>query len=94
MTAPLNLLRILEVVSVSRIREETNGDDFDIFEDGSFRERTRLQGAGVPRLDCASQGELYDILVNCMGIGKHHLLGENFLLNESASSRVSSRCCV
>lgn len=83
-----------EVVSVRRIREEANGDDFDIFEDGSFRERTRLQGAGTWMLDHASRGKIENILVNCVGIGKHRLLGENFLLNESASSRVSSRCWV
>ena len=77
-----------------RIREDANGDDFDIFEDGSFRERTRLQGADTSMLDCASQGEIEDILVNWVGIGKQRLLGENFLLNESASSRVSSRCWV
>ncbi len=67
-----------EVVSVRRIREEANGDDFDIFEDGSFRERTRLQGAGTWMLDHASRGKIENILVNCVGIGKHRLLGGEF----------------
>ena len=33
--------------SVRRILDWTSGDDLDIFEDGSLRERTRLEGAKV-----------------------------------------------
>lgn len=40
---------IISAVSVMRMRELASGDDFDIFCDGSRRERMRFEGAGVGR---------------------------------------------
>jgi len=44
-TAPRILRSISEVGSVSEIRDETSGEDFDIFEEGSLRDKTRRHGA-------------------------------------------------
>lgn len=44
-TAPRILDFIWAAVSVRMIREDKSGEDLDIFEDGSLRERMRREGA-------------------------------------------------
>lgn len=44
-TAPRIFDFIWVAVSVRRIREDKSGEDLDIFDEGSLRERTRREGA-------------------------------------------------
>jgi hypothetical protein len=44
-TAERSFLEISVAVSVRRMREERSGEDLDIFEEGSRRERIRFAGA-------------------------------------------------
>jgi len=44
--APRIFVFIWVAVSVRRIREDKSGEDLDIFEEGSLRERMRREGAG------------------------------------------------
>lgn len=69
MRATLTFLRISAGESVRIIRDFSSACDLDIFDVGSFRDMTRLAGAGIVS-SVIILGVGYVLHINASGIGK------------------------